>query len=70
MLTENDALYKASLLLSDEQNNKVNKLNFYCELGLTVVIFLSGILILTLEKDWWGGYLGPDKNYTNSAANF
>ena len=34
------------------------------------MIFISGILILTLEKDWWGGYLGPDKNYTNTAANF
>lgn len=23
-----------------------------------------------MEKDWWGGYLGPDKHYSHTAMNF
>ena len=23
-----------------------------------------------MEKDWWGGVLGPDKHYSKSAASF
>jgi len=32
------------------------------EIGLTISIFVSSILVLTIEKDWWGGYLSSDKN--------
>lgn len=39
------------------------------EIGLTISVFLSSFLIITIEKDWWGGYLTSDKN-SHSAKNF
>lgn len=30
------------------------------EIGLTIAIFVSSFLVLTIEKDWWGGYLTSD----------
>jgi hypothetical protein len=36
---------------------------------LTLSIFLSSFLVLSAEKDWWGGYLSSDKNSTQ-AKNF
>ena len=63
-VTENSSLYKPSLLFSSKANDQINKANFYLEVVLTCCIFLSGLLTLTMEKDWWGGYLGPDKNYS------
>jgi hypothetical protein len=56
--------------LSDEQNDKINRLNFILEAVLTSFIFLSSVLTLTMEKDWWGGVLGPDKHYTKTAMSF
>ena len=57
MITETQALYQTSYILSDETNDKVNKMNFYMEIFITVSVFLSSFLIITIEKDWWGGYL-------------
>jgi hypothetical protein len=47
----------------------VNRINFYLEIGLTLSIFLSSFLILSIEKDWWGGYLSAEKN-VKVAHNF
>ena len=47
----------------------INKLNFYLEIILTLSVFLSSFLIITLEKDWWGGYLTADHN-SQEAHNF
>lgn len=47
--------------LTDLQNNQVNRINFMLEMGLTLSIFLSSFLILTIEKDWWGGYLTQER---------
>ena len=57
LITETQALYQTSYILSDETNNRVNKLNFYLELFITFSVLLSSFLIITIEKDWWGGYL-------------
>ena len=69
MITETQALYQTSHLLSDRVNNKLNKINFLLEIGLTLSIFASSFLILTIERDWWGGYLGSKRNSTE-AMNF
>ena len=58
------------MLLTENQNECISRVNFYLETALTIGIMLSSLLTLTLEKNWWGGYLGPDKNYGKSAANF
>ena len=50
-------MYQTSYILSDDNNNKVNKMNFYLEIFITVSVFFSSFLIITIEKDWWGGYL-------------
>jgi len=41
-------------LLSDVQNDKINKFNFALEVILTLSIFFSSFLIISVEKDWWG----------------
>ena len=41
----------------------MNKINFYFEIGMTVAVFVSSFLILTIEKDWWGGYLTGSEMY-------
>jgi len=69
LITETQALYYKSHTISDKLNNKINKLNFYLEIILTLSVFLSSFLILTLEKDWWGGYLTADHN-SQEAHNF
>ena len=56
-------------MLSDRVNNQLNKVNFLMEIGLTLSIFASSFLILTIERDWWGGYLGSKRNSTE-AMNF
>lgn len=53
MVTETAALYQLSHLLTDSQNNRINKLNFYLEVLLTLNIFISSFLVLTLEPDFW-----------------
>lgn len=58
-----------SHVLTDEQNNRMNKVNSILEVGLTVSIFVSSFLVLTVEKDWWGGYLSAEKN-SEEAQNF
>jgi hypothetical protein len=62
MISETQALYQTSYILSDEMNNKVNKMNFYLELFITFSVFISSFLILSIEKDWWGGYLTAEKD--------
>jgi hypothetical protein len=37
-------------------NDKINRLNFSLEIILTISIFLSSFLVISIEKDWWGGY--------------
>jgi len=49
--------YQQSLLLSPENNIRINKINTSLESILAVSVFISSILILTIEKNWWGGYL-------------
>jgi len=58
-----------SHILTSETNNKINRINFYIEIALTISIFISSFLILTIQKDWWGGYLTSDKN-SHVAHNF
>ena len=62
LVTESTALYHMSHSLNHNQNNKLNRVNSMLEIGLTISIFVSSILVLTIEKDWWGGYLSSDKN--------
>jgi hypothetical protein len=57
LVSETAALYRFSTMLNESQNNTINRLNFYLEFGLTVSIFLSSFLVITVEKDWFGGYL-------------
>jgi hypothetical protein len=65
MISETQALYQTSYILSDETNNKVNKCNFYMELFITFSVFISSFLIITIEKDWWGGYFtSPEDKVT------
>jgi len=35
----------------------INKFNSHMEIILTIFIFVSSILVLSIEKYWWGGYL-------------
>lgn len=69
LITQTQTLYNISHILNSEQNNQVNRMNFYFEIALTVSTFLSSFLILTIEKNWWGGYLTSDKN-SHVAHNF
>ena len=69
LVTETQALYQRSYLLSDEQNDKLNRVNSVLEIALTFSIFISSFLILSVEKDWWGGYLSVEKN-SQIAQNF
>lgn len=69
LVTETQALYQRSYLLTAEQNDRLNRLNSVLEIGLTLSIFISSFLILTVEKDWWGGYLTVEKN-SEIAQNF
>jgi uncharacterized membrane protein YraQ (UPF0718 family) len=48
----------------------MNKANFYLEIGVTIAVFLSSILILTIEKDWWGGYLTEKQERGGYWSNF
>lgn len=50
--------------MSDDNNDILNKINYYFEIGMTVAVFISSFLILTLEKDWWGGYLTGEQEKT------
>lgn len=70
LVTDTKALYQASLLFSDPTNDKINKLNFCLELTLTFFIFASGILTLTLEKDWWGGEFSAAEHSSAPAHNY
>jgi hypothetical protein len=41
------------------------------EIILTVGIFLSSFLVLSIEKNWWGGYLTEENTrFHNKAALF
>mmetsp|Transcript_11523 Transcript_11523/g.17370 ORF Transcript_11523/g.17370 Transcript_11523/m.17370 type:complete len:172 (+) Transcript_11523:29-544(+) len=62
LLTEKQVVYRESGFLSFNANNKANKLNFGLEIVLTLCVFLSAFLVLTIEKDWWGGYLSPKED--------
>lgn len=53
LITETDALYQQSHMLTDFQNDKVNRANFYLEMFMTLNVFLCSFLVLTLEKDFW-----------------
>lgn len=68
MITETHALYRYSNLLNESQNNIINRLNFYLELFLTGSVILSSFLIITVEKDWFGGYLS-DGDSTSQQQN-
>jgi hypothetical protein len=69
LITETQALYQTSYLLTAQQNDKLNRINSALEICLTLSIFISSFLILTVEKDWWGGYLSVEKN-SHMAQNF
>ena len=43
-------------------------MNFYLDFGLTASIFLSSFLVITVEKDWFGGYLS-DGDSTSDQQN-
>lgn len=45
-------------------------MNFYMEVFLTVGIYVSSLLVLSIEKDWWGGYLTHHDTDKNAVANF
>jgi hypothetical protein len=55
LITETAALYQQSHLLTDIQNNNLNKFNFYLEIFLTLNVFISSFLVFSLEKDFWVG---------------
>jgi len=40
------------------------------EVILTVGIYGSSLLVLTIERDWWGGYLTHHDSNQNQVANF
>ena len=63
-------VFQDSQLLSFEKNVRVNKINFYLEVFLTVAIYSSSLLVLSIEKDWWGGYLTHHDSDQNQAHNF
>jgi len=56
LITETQALYQKSHSFSDKTNNKLNRFNFYLEIFLTISVLLSSFLVISIEKDWWGGY--------------
>ena len=41
----------------DSTNYTINKFNSRMEIILTIFIFVSSVLVLSIEKYWWGGYL-------------
>lgn len=53
LITETAALYQQSHLFSNTNNNLINKLNFYLELALTLSIFASSILLLSIQSASW-----------------
>lgn len=61
LITETNALYQQSYILSDTTNNQVNKINSCMEIILTIGIFISSFLVLSIEKYWWS------ENLTNSS---
>jgi hypothetical protein len=70
LVTDTKALYQTSLLFSNETNDRINKINFCLELTLTLCIFASGILTLTLERDWWGGEFTASEHSSKPAGNY
>ena len=65
LITETQALYQQSFILSDRANNNVNRLNSLFEVLLTVCVFISSFLVVSIEKNWWGGYLTASPTYTH-----
>ena len=43
-------------------------MNFLLELGLTLSVFVSSFLVLSIEKDWWGGALSASRG--EQVSNF
>jgi hypothetical protein len=41
----------------------VNKVNSTLEVCLTLCVFISSFLVLSIEKYWWGGYLTGSEVY-------
>ena len=37
---------------------------------MTLSVYFSSFLILTIEKDWWGGYLTNNENDNKMVADF
>ena len=65
LITETKALYQQSYVLSDAGNNWVNRVNSMLEVVLTIGIFVSSFLVLSIEKYWWGGYLTNSPPYAH-----
>ena len=57
-------------MLTDSQNDRLNRINFGLEILLTVSIFVSSFLVLTLEKDFWTDSETTRQKQMESFANF
>lgn len=65
LITETQALYQQSGIFSDNANVFINKFNSTLEITLTICIFVSSFLVLSIEKYWWGGYLSNPQIQTH-----
>ena len=59
-----------SYLLTPENNIRLTKINRRLEMFLSLSVFFSGFLVLSIEKNWWGGYLSWSEVPTNEAQSY
>lgn len=59
--------YHNSNIISSFNNYMVNKFNSYFETILACTVLLSSVLVLSVEKYWWGGYFSWNSGNTNVA---
>ena len=63
--------YQNSLIISPESNDRINRFNSKLESVLAVSVFISSFLVLSAEKNWWGGHLSwSDSNDHPNMASF
>lgn len=61
--------YHRSFLVSAKTNKQINRLNMRIEIILAFLILISSLLVLSVEKFWWGGLLSwSDPSETENMA--
>jgi hypothetical protein len=54
--------YQTSYLVSPENNERINSINTKIENIMAVGVLISSFLVLSIEKNWWGGHLSWEES--------